>query len=130
MRGIDDHTLYWAKVDSKQEGLYLLAILNSETARHLAEHLQSRGQWGARHFDKVILSLPIPHFDSSNKLHTALSRAAAHAEQVASAVQLNEGMHFITARKRIRAALDEDGISQKIDKLVAELLEGNAITPE
>jgi hypothetical protein len=129
IRGIEDHTLYWAKVNSKQEGRYLLAILNSETARHLAEHLQSRGQWGARHFDKVILSLPIPPFDSSTKLHMALSRAAAHAEHVASAVQLTEGTHFITARKRIRAALDEDGITQKMDKLVAELLEGNTITP-
>ena len=77
----------------------------------------------------IISEINIPPFDRSNKLHMALSRAAAHAEQVASAVQLSEGMHFITARKKIRAALDEDGITQKIDKLVAELLEGNAITP-
>jgi SAM-dependent methyltransferase len=128
-RGIIEHKLYWTNIDTEKEGRYLLAILNSETARHLAEHLQSRGQWGARDFDKVILSLPIPTFDSSNKLHMALSRAAAHAEHVASAVQLTEGTHFITARKRIRAALDEDGITQKMDKLVAELLEGNTITP-
>lgn len=129
-RGIIEHKLYWTNIDTEKEGRYLLAILNSETARHLAEHLQSRGQWGARDFDKVILSLPIPSFDSSNKLHRALSKAAAHAEQVASAVQLNEGTHFITARKIIRAALDEDGITHKIDKLVAELLEGNSITPK
>ncbi|MBI2849888.1 MAG: N-6 DNA methylase [Chloroflexi bacterium] len=122
-RGIIEHKLYWAKVDSMQEGRYLLAILNSETARHLAEHLQSRGQWGARDFDKVILSLPIPAFDNSNKLHKAMATAAAHAEKVAAAVELEEKMHFITARKKIRAALIEDGISQKIDKLVAELLE-------
>ena len=129
-RGIIEHKLYWTNIDTEKEGRYLLAILNSETARHLAEHLQSRGQWGARDFDKVILSLPIPPFDRSNRLHMALSRAAAHAEQVASAVQLNEGTHFITARKKIRAALDEDGITHKIDKLVAELLEGNSITPK
>ncbi|MFC1977383.1 Eco57I restriction-modification methylase domain-containing protein [Chloroflexota bacterium] len=124
-----DSSLYWTVVDTEEEGRYLLAILNSETARHRAAHLQSRGQWGARHFHKVILSLPIPTFDSSKKLHKALSTAAAHAEQVASKVQFNEGTYFSTARKKIRAALDEDGISQKIDKLVAELLEGNAITP-
>lgn len=127
-RGIVEHQLYLAKVDSKQEGRYLLAILNSETARHLAEHLQPRGQWGARHFDKVILSLPIPTFDNTNKLHKALSTAAAHAEKVASAVQLEEGIHFITARKKIRAALDEDGVASKIDKLVAEVLKGNVAT--
>jgi hypothetical protein len=109
-------------VDAKAEGLYLLAILNSETARKYAEHLQSRGQWGTRDFDKVMLSLPIPSFDNSNRLHKALARAASHAEQVAAAVELREGMHFVRARQCIRVALREDGIAQKIDKLVAELL--------
>jgi hypothetical protein len=120
--GLVDHTLYWATVNGLEEGYYLLAVLNSETARKLAERLQARGQWGARHFDKVILSLPIPSFDASNKLHLALSKAAAHAEEVASGVQLAEGMHFVKARQKIRAALREDGVAEKIDKLVAELL--------
>jgi len=122
IKGIADHKLYWVKVETVAEGRYLLSILNSETARQKAEHLQSRGQWGARDFDKVILSLPIPHFDNSNKLHNALVKAAAHAEKVATAVQLREGMHFIRARKEIRNALLDDGIAQKIDLLVAELL--------
>ncbi|MBI4296146.1 MAG: N-6 DNA methylase, partial [Chloroflexi bacterium] len=121
-QGIIDHKLYWTKVDTEQEGRYLLAVLNSETARQQAEHLQSRGQWGARDFDKVILSLPIPHFDASKKLHMQLARAAARAEKVAAAVELKEGMHFVTARRQIRAALREDGIDRRIDKLVAELL--------
>lgn len=117
-----DHTLYWAPAHSSQEGHYLLAVLNSETARTLAEGLQARGQWGARHFDKVMLSLSIPQFDRSNKLHRALARAAAHAERIAAGVELSEGMHFIRARQKIRAALREDGVAQKIDKLVAQLL--------
>ncbi|MBI4330798.1 MAG: N-6 DNA methylase [Chloroflexi bacterium] len=121
-RGIIDTKLYWARVDSKQEAQYLLAVLNSETARQRAEHLQSRGQWGARDFHKVILSLPIPSFDASNKLHRALAGAAAHAEKVAARVQLHERMHFVKARQEIRAALNEDGISPAIDKLVARLL--------
>ncbi|MBM3176146.1 MAG: SAM-dependent DNA methyltransferase, partial [Chloroflexi bacterium] len=45
-----DHTLYWMGVKTKSEGMYLLAILNSETARKYAETFQARGQWGARHF--------------------------------------------------------------------------------
>ncbi|MCD6599804.1 MAG: hypothetical protein J7L19_04475, partial [Dehalococcoidia bacterium] len=117
-----DHTLYWATVNGPDEGYYLLAVLNSETARKLTEGLQARGQWGARHFDKVMLSLPIPRFDRADKLHRALARAAVHAEQVAAAVQLNEGMHFVKARQRIRTTLRENGVAQKIDKLVAELL--------
>ena len=126
-RGIVEHKLYWIGVDSKQEGLYLLGILNSETARERGEHLQSRGQWGARDFDKVMLSLPIPKFDSSNRLHAALARATAHAEKVTAAVQLNEGMHFVSARQRIRTALREDGVAQEMDKLVAELLDVGTI---
>ncbi|MBI2907102.1 MAG: N-6 DNA methylase [Chloroflexi bacterium] len=122
--GIIEHALYWAAVDSEEEGRYLTAVLNSEAARQRAEHLQSRGQWGARHFDKVMLSLPIPRFERSNKLHQRLAKAAAHADKVAAAVPLTEGMHFVTARQKIREALQEDGIAAEIDKLVAQLLDG------
>lgn len=121
-RAIVEHGLYWARVATISEGRYLTAILNSETSRNLAEHLQSRGQWGARHFDKAMLSLPIPQFDGGNKLHMLLAKAAVRAERVAAIAQLDEGMHFVRARQKIRAALHEDGIAQKIDKLVARLL--------
>jgi hypothetical protein len=117
-----DHKLYWAPTGSVAEAHYLLAILNSETAREKAEHLQSRGQWGARDFDKVILSLSIPQFDPANKLHQTLARAAVRAEKVAATVELGEGMHFVKARQQIRAALGKDGVAQKIDKAVGELL--------
>ncbi|MBM2832441.1 MAG: hypothetical protein HW414_1493 [Dehalococcoidia bacterium] len=127
-QAIVEHGLYWMAVNSVGEGRYLLAVLNSETARQKAEGLQARGQWGARHFDKVMLSLPIPHFDGSNKLHKELAKAAAHAEKVAAAVELSEGIHFVKARQRIRAALREDGVAEKMDKLVAELLKAHAPT--
>ena len=51
-------------------------------------------------------------------------RVARRAERVAAHVQLREGEHFVRARRRIREALKEDGIAQKIDRLVAELLLG------
>ena len=117
-----DHTLYWANVNSKQEAYYLLSILNSETARALAESNQARGQWGARHFDKVMLALPIPKFSSTNALHQKLVRAAKHAETVANVAQIDESVHFISVRRKIRDALLEDGISKRIDQLVEELL--------
>lgn len=126
--GVVDHKLYWAKVDTLAEGHYLLAILNSETARKAAAHLQSRGQWGARDFDKVILSLPIPKFDGSNKLHKALAKAAGRAEKVAAAVALDERMHFVTARQKIRAALQQDGVAATIDELVTQLLSSQAVS--
>jgi len=126
--GIVDTELYWMKVDSNDEGYYLLAIMNSETTRKLVEGLQARGQWGARHFDKVMLSLPIPRFNRANKLHRALVRTATRAEQVATTTQLSEDMHFVRARQKIRASLHEDGVIQKIDSLVAELLGVSAAT--
>ncbi|HLF07737.1 MAG TPA: N-6 DNA methylase [Dehalococcoidia bacterium] len=116
-----DHKLYWAAT-GEDEACYLTAILNSETARSRVAHMQSRGQWGARDFDKLMFELPIPRFDSANARHQALAAAAKEAEAIAAHVPLAEAMHFVTARRRIRAALREDGVAQRIDALVAELL--------
>jgi len=117
-----DHKLYWAPVGKEDEAAYLLAILNSETARARVAHLQSRGQWGARDFDKVMFSLPIQPFDPKDRLHQRLARAAQRAQVVAAEVPLREGEHFVRARGRIREALREDGVAAEIDRLVAELL--------
>ena len=57
------------------------------------------------------LNIPTPDFGD-----------LVQTEEVASSVKLGEGMHFIRTRQYIRKALVEDGVSQKIDKLVAELL--------
>jgi hypothetical protein len=104
------------------EARYLLAVLASETARRLVAELQARGQWGARHFDKVVLSLSIPRFDAANRLHRRLAQAAERAERVAAAVPISEGEYFMRTRHRIREALREEGVAQQIDALVAELL--------
>ena len=101
----------------------MAGILNSETARARVEHLQSRGQWGARDFDKVMFELPIPEFDGSVSLHRELADAAGVAETVAAAVDIG-GMGFVRARGKIREALREDGIADRIDELVAQLLDG------
>ena len=85
--------------------------------------MQSRGQWGARHFDKVMFNLPIPHFDPSQSLHNELAGAAAEAEQIASAVELPETVKFQRARKLIRDALTDSGVAPRIDELVAQLLD-------
>jgi len=59
------------------------------------------GQWGARHFDKVVFNLPIPRFDGMKPLHLDLAFAAKDAERIAAAVPLKAGEHFTRARKRI-----------------------------
>lgn len=121
-----DHKLYWAPVASEGEARYLSAVLNSETTRARAEKWQSRGQFGARDFDKVVFNLPIPRFDSKDGLHVALAKQAGKAEKIAAAVDLPEGVKFQRARKIVRDALIESGVSGEIDALVAQLLDVGA----
>ena len=119
-----DHKLYWSAPATEKEARYLTALLNSETARARGESLQSRGQFGARDFDKVIFNLPIPRFDASKLLHNAIAEAAREAEAFAASVLLPETTKFQRARGLIRAALSEAGVAQRIDALVARLLDG------
>jgi hypothetical protein len=118
-----DHMLYWTAPASGDEARYLAAILNSETARERIAQYQSRGQWGARHFDKVMFNLPLPRFDPADRLHGALADAAAEAERIAAAVELPEGVQFQRARRLVRTALAEVGVSRRIDAFVARLLD-------
>jgi hypothetical protein len=118
-----DHMLYWAPMPNELEAHFLTAILNSETARARVAAIQARGQWGARHFDKVMFTLPIPRFDASVSLHNDLAAAAAEAERIAAAFELPEAVKFQRARKLIRDALTESGVGRHIDELVARLLD-------
>jgi hypothetical protein len=120
-----DHMLYWAAPASEDEALYLSAILNSEIARVRTENLQARGQFGARHFDKVIWSLPIPRYEPRSDLHRELATMASQAEKIASSVSLPETIQFQRARKIVRGALTDFGLSPGIDALVARLLGGS-----
>jgi len=120
-RAVAEHKLYWSGADEDEAG-YLEAILNSEAARALVANLQSRGQWGARDFDKVMFQLPIPTFDPNNALHRQLVDAARQAEAVAAGVAIPKGHPFVAARQIIRRALVKDGIDGTINALVEELL--------
>lgn len=123
-QAVIEHKLYWSASKTEAEAQYLVAILNSETGRARAQGYQSRGQFGARDFDKVIFNLPIPPFDAKNKLHRALSAAGRRAETTAFRVDLVETEKFQRARKRVRDALIADGVAGEIDALVEKLLDG------
>jgi hypothetical protein len=119
---VTEHKLYWAAAASQREAKYLCAVLNSEKSRAAVEAIQSRGQWGARDFDKVMFTLPIPRFKEGEPLHAELVDAAADAEKVATKVAIAADMGFIRARQAIRNALRDDGLAQCIDRLVGRLL--------
>lgn len=116
-----DHKLYWMSVPDANEAHYLSAILNSDAARLRIAHMQSRGQGGARDFDKLVWELPIQKFDRADPTHAALAQAGAQAAQVAAAVPLAGG-HFTRQRQAIRAALAQAGLAARIDALVTDLL--------
>jgi hypothetical protein len=102
-----ENKLYWSALHIEAEAYYITALLNSETTRSRSEALQSRGQWGARDFDKVMFNLPIPRFDATDPLHNAIAKAAREAEALAASVPLPENIKFQRARGLVRAALTE-----------------------
>ena len=119
---IIDHKLYWASVGTLEEAGYLTAILNSEAARRRIAHLQSRGEQGARDFDKLFFTLPIPRFDTRNDLHRQLALASIRAEKVAATVSVSSEQPFTKSRALIRQALAGNGVAADIDILVESLL--------
>ena len=119
-----EHKLYWTSVIGEQEAQYLVAILNSETVRERVAGLQSRGQWGARDFDKVAFTLPIPLYDQDRRLHSDIAAAAQEAEGIARLVEIPEAMKFQQARKRVRDAIANSGVAARVEGLVAQLLDG------
>lgn len=71
-----------------------------------------------------MFNLPIPRFAPENPLHNAIAEAAREAETIAASVPLPENIKFQRARGLVRAALTEAGVAQRIDALVAKLLDG------
>ncbi len=121
-RALIDHVLYWASAASTGEAHYLCAIVNSEVLKERVKPLQSKGLFGARHWDKYIFSVPFGLFDPDNDLHSRLAEAGEQAEDIAATVPLAPGVEFKRARTQVRAALVSAGIAQTIEDLVDELL--------
>jgi Eco57I restriction-modification methylase len=121
-RSVIEHGVYWRGCASDAEAYYLSCILNSEVVRSLAASKQARGQWGARHFDKVVFGLPIPFFDVACDLHRELADLGTEAEAIANSLTLPPDLQFQRARKAIRSLLDDQGTFRAIEVLVAALL--------
>jgi len=117
-----DHKLYWAAVDSLEEGRYLTAILNSVTLAELVTPLQARGQHNPRDFDLHVFGIPFPIYDGDQELHRTLAAHAAVAEDVAGAIDLHSVGQFQKARRLVREVLREHGVAAQIDALVEELV--------
>ena len=97
-------------------------MLNSETIRAKIAVLQSRGRFGARDFDKLVFELAIPRFDARDPVHRDLVQVAREAERAASTVDLAPDVYFVRARRIVRLALQQKGLFQRLEALVAKLV--------
>jgi SAM-dependent methyltransferase len=120
-RALIDHQLYWARTENHEEARFLTAFLNSSTLTAAVKPLQSRGNFGPRHFDKYVFQLPIPRYDPLDNAHRWLVALAERAEEVAAGVEL-PNIRFDALRRRIRKALVADGVAADIDAIVRTML--------
>lgn len=120
-RVVIDHALYWMPARNEAEARYLTAVLNAPVTTEIVEEYQSRGLFGARHFDTYVWRLPIPTFDAGEELHLELADCARRGEELAAHLDL-EGMGFQKARKVVRTALEEAGIQTQLNTAVGALL--------
>jgi hypothetical protein len=121
-RSLASETLYWAACQNLEEARYLVAILNSATLLSRIQQLQAEGQFGPRHFHKVVFAAGFPLYDESRDLHCALAALGAEAESFVSELGAVD-LPFQQARKRVRAAYYAAEIAVQIDVLVKELLQ-------
>lgn len=121
-RIIIDHQLYWIPVRSLSEARYLTAILNAPITTELVKEYQSIGLFGGRHFDTYPWRLAIPAFEAGNAIHEELVSLSAACEEIAAEVP-EGGQGFQKMRAAIRERLDKEGLSDRLDQAVSELLE-------
>ncbi|HWN70251.1 MAG TPA: N-6 DNA methylase, partial [Haliangium sp.] len=120
-RAVIDHTLYWATATSRDESLFLCAILNAATVTQRIRPLMSYGK-DERHIDKHVWRLAIPLFDPTDGGHMKLVALAAQVEKQIKELPLEEGKHFAALRRQVREHLEQSPEAQAIERLVAELL--------
>ncbi|WP_058045498.1 N-6 DNA methylase [Streptomyces roseifaciens] len=117
-----DHVLYWGTVASREEGMYLCAILNTPALTEVVRPLMSYGK-DERHIDKAVWQLPIPEFDPLSATHNRLvALGAAQAEHIAELV-LDESKGYVKLRQVVRSVLADSPEAEELDQLVRLLLE-------
>ena len=119
-RAIIDHKLYWASVSGPEEAHYLLAILNSDALLQLVRPLQARGEHNPRDFDKYVWRMPIPIYNPDDQLHQRIVALGFSAKSVADNQTL-PSQSFQAVRRRVRQALNSEGVGAAMDGAVHEL---------
>ncbi|MEO3795395.1 hypothetical protein ABGB14_34710 [Nonomuraea sp. B10E15] len=115
-----DDTLYWGTVNSRHEGYYLCAILNSPELTEFVRPLMSYGK-DERHIDKHVWKLPIPLYKAENQVHARLAELGARQAEFVAGLGLDEGANFVGLRRTVRKALPTAPEADEVDELVLGL---------
>ena len=123
-----DQTLYWLAVDTEDEALYVVGLLNSPRLREALDGVIPEGEFGGRHLHTVPLSL-VPRYDVANDLHLNVVTATRSLIEDLAAATANqpELARFLTIetdmkirRNRIRQALAScDGYAAYVEAVSA-----------
>ena len=132
-----DYTLYHYQTNLEDEAHYLSAVLNSSVLDQLVKPLQSKGEFGERHFVKKPLEFPIPKFNQANDIHKELADLGRKAREAACGslyrilkelglLSRLEERGYLTPQEmaRVRETVRRElaPIIQKIDRGVKQLL--------
>ena len=126
-----DHLLYWIPCRTIDEANYLVAVINSHALKEAVKPLMSKGQFGARDLHKHLWKLPIPEFDTSNKLHTAIAEAGATAATGAGTMleglreRRGDKLTVTIARRELREWLRHSTEGEAVEDYVGKLFAGN-----
>ena len=117
-----EHQLDWAPMRSVEEARYLCAVLNSTTVTKAVEPYMVSGKGGGRHIGSHLWKLPIPLYDSSDRLHRHLASLGAEAERFVENLEIPEMKAHGRMRARVRESLASSHLGPNIEQATAELL--------
>jgi hypothetical protein len=109
-----DQTLYWGRVATEDEAIYITALINIQAVIEVIKAHQPRGAFGERHIHKLAFDRT-PAFDATNPDHRTvvdaakvlLSEWATRRTQHDMQPMLSPQKHMITRRTKIRSALEQ-----------------------
>ena len=111
-KDVTGDTTYTVFVKTKNEALFLTALLNAESLQEAYQNTRKSDRDFHKYFWKEI---PLPRYNGKNKLHVQLAKLATQAEKVAKSCPKQ-------SRKEIREFLRNDGVAGEIDSIIKELL--------
>lgn len=117
---------YWLPIRSGSEAAYLVAVLNADALQDAYRAARKSDRDFHTHF---WYRVPIPRYDRNNRLHRRLARLGETLEQVAITVRDRPdltGAGQVKACKQIRKALRDQGVAERLDNAVRELLPEHA----